>query len=147
MSSSSSNKNTFERKSDDALDALVNLVQQVDQAFMKEEGAHLDKAQLNTTSTYWALEGTLGARGVSRISSTMSTIAMTFDDGESMVVRLPEKSSNRFYKLLQAQKGKKIALLNFQYNPVEHSIMFRDVGTMVLVEDEDGEMVIPACSQ
>ena len=146
MSSSSSNKNTFERKDEEALNALVNLVQQVEPGFMKEEAAGLEKAQLNTVSTYWALEGTVGSRGISRISFTMSKFVMTFDDGESILVHLPEKSSNRFRKLLEAHRGKKIALLNFQYNPTEHSIMFRDVGTMVLVENEDGEMVIPACN-
>jgi hypothetical protein len=73
-------------------------------------------------------------------------MSITFDDGESMVVLLPEKSFNRFFTLLQSQRGKRIAILSFSYNPVDHTMMFRDVGTMVLIQNVLGEMVIPQCN-
>lgn len=144
---SSSTKNTYERKSDEALNALVNQVQQVYPAFMKDEGKTLDGKSLNAATTYWALEVTLAEKGIQRKSGTMSMMTVYFDDGESMVVLLPEKAFNRFYSLLQSQKGKKVAILSFSYNPADHTIMFRDVGTMVLIQDGLlGEMVIPECN-
>jgi hypothetical protein len=144
--SSSSSKNMYERKSDEALDAIVKRVQQVEPSFMKSEGKCLDAKGLSTASTYWAVEVELGEKGFRRVGGSMTVVNVTFDDGEKMEVFLPEKAYNRFFKLLQSQRGKRIGILSFNYNPADNSMMFRDVGTMVLIQDAEGDMVIPACN-